>query len=264
VTEGPDGRGRRPEHVITVYGKKPVLEAVEQEDLTVERVFLAARRDPIVGRIEAIAAQRGIEIARIALDRLHRITKSPTQDQGVAADVRAPSLRSIDDLVAELRRRDRRDKRVALLALDKVTTPANVGLVLRTATVLGLDGVVLPERGSPPIGPRVVKASAGVAFRASILRSPSIEDALLALKGAGFRIYGLAGGQGASLAEIAPAARSVFVLGNETAGLGESAGYVDEWIDIPMAAGGDSLNVACAATALAWEIVRERAKVDAR
>lgn len=254
--------GRRPEHAITVYGKKPVLEAVERDDLTVDRVFLATGRDPIVARIEAIAKKRGIEIARVALDRLHRITKSPTQDQGVAADVRAPALRSIDAFVSELRRRDRRDKRVALLALDNVTTPANVGLVVRSATVLGLDGVVLPERGSPPIGPRVVKASAGLVFRASILRSPTIEDALLTLKGAGFRIYGLAGSSGASLAALDRAARSVFVLGNETIGLGESAGYVDEWLDIPMAAPGDSLNVACAATALAWEIARSRSRDD--
>jgi 23S rRNA (guanosine2251-2'-O)-methyltransferase len=251
--------GRRPEHAITVYGKKPVLEVIEREDLVIERVFVSGRsRDPLLARIEAVAKKRGVEIVRVDLERLHRITKSPTQDQGVAADVHAPLLRSIDAFTDELRGRDRRDKRVLLFALDNVTTPANVGLVVRSVAVLGIDGVLVPERGCPPMGPRVVKASAGLVFRASILRAPTLEEGLLELKRAGFRIYGLAGGRGASLASVEPPARSVFVLGNETAGVGDGAGYVDEWLDIPMARAGDSLNVACAATAVAWELKRTR------
>ena len=38
-------------------------------------------------------------------------------------------------------------------------------MILRTATAAGLDGVVLPHSGTPEVGPLVIKASAGVAFR---------------------------------------------------------------------------------------------------
>ena len=49
-------------------------------------------------------------------------------------------------------------ERCALMALDHVTTPANVGMILRACTVLGLDGEAQLLAGppsrchSPPIG----------------------------------------------------------------------------------------------------------------
>ena len=106
-----------------------------------------------------------------------------------------------------------------LLALDNVTTPGNVGLVLRTATVFGLDGVILPRRGVPEVGPLVIKASAGYAFRARILRCSELADGLSDAKMAGFCVYGLSDRGRGSLAEVAPRERSVFVLGNETDGI---------------------------------------------
>lgn len=234
---------------ITVYGRKPVLEVLERRELAVHRVFLAREaRGPMVAEILQAAKARGVEVARKSAAEVSRISRNAKQDQGAAADVEAPSMQAFEAFLAALDERPAR-----LLALDNVTTPANVGMILRTATVLGLDGVILPRRGCPEIGPLVLKASAGVAFRAPILRAAELPDALSEAKLAGFCVYGLSDRGATELAALRPRARSVFVLGNESEGVGaETQPLVDEWVRIPMAHPGDSLNVASAAAIVAY------------
>lgn len=235
---------------ITIYGRKPVLEALEDRALPVRRVFLAKdARGAIIGELKRAAAARGVEVNLESAAVVSRISRNQKQDQGVAADVEAPSMGAFDGYLAALPL----EAPARLLALDNVTTPANVGMILRTATVLGLDGVVLPRRGCPDIGPLVLKASAGTAFRAPILRSATLDDALSDAKLAGFCVYGLADRGATTLAGLRVRSRAIFVLGNETEGVGERVRpLVDEWVRIPMAREGDSLNVASAAAIVAY------------
>lgn len=232
---------------VTVYGRMPVLEALLDPAVRVEKVVLArsARGDSVDEIVEA-ARDRGVPVQRVAPEKVTRISGNGRHDQGVVADVVAPGLRELDDEVP--------GGRLALLVLDGVTNPANVGMVIRTATGAGLEGVVLPRAGSPDIGPLVVKASAGVAFRATVYRSASAAAAVARLRSAGVEIVGLRAGAeplfGADLPE-----RAAYVLGNETDGVSVD---VDRWVSIPMANGVDSLNVAVAAGIVSYEIARRR------
>jgi len=204
-------------------------------------------RGSIVDQIRRAAAARGVEIDKRSAEQVSRISRRPKQDQGVAADVEAPAMGPVDAWVEE-----HPTGPAVLLALDHVTTPANVGMILRTATVLGLAGVVLARRGSPEIGPYVIKASAGVAFRAQVLRCATIEEGLASLTAAGFHVYGLSDRGDAVLGQVAFDERSVLVLGNESEGVGAASPYVRTWVQIPTAGAGDSLNVASAAAIAAW------------
>ncbi len=248
-----------PEHprdrYITVYCRKPVLEVLEQPELAVARVFLAKNaRGPMIAQIERAAERRNIPLLEKTAAEVSRISRRPKQDQGVAADVEAPAMRSVSELLESLG-----DHPARLLALDNVTTPANVGMILRTATVLGLDGVIVPRRGCPEIGPLVIKASAGVAYRAPIVRCAELADALSDCKMQGFCVYGLADTGRTELASLTPRERSIFVLGNESEGVTEAVHpLVDEWVRIEMAHPGDSLNVASAAAIVAFAITRPR------
>jgi len=231
---------------IVVYGRMPVLEALLDEGVRVEKVLLArtARGDSVDEIVEA-ATHRSVPVQKVAPEKVTRVSGNGRHDQGVVADVVAPGLRELDDEVP--------GGRLALLLLDGVTNPANVGMIIRTATGAGLDGVVLPRAGSPDVGPLVVKASAGVAFRARIYRAPTAAAAVDRLRGAGVEVVGLRGDDAASLFESALPERVAFVLGNETDGVSVD---VDRWVSIPMANGVESLNVAVAAGLVAYEISR--------
>ena len=248
-----EGPARSPKDTfITVYGRMPVHEVLSDPALTVDKVVVAeSARGASLERLLGLATQRGVRVERASAHRVKVLAGNGKHDQGVIADVVAPGLRSLDEFVAECPD----DARV--LVLDGVTNPANVGMIIRTATAAGLSGIVVPSAGSASLGPLVIKASAGVAYRASIVRCRQATEAVRRLAEAGFTTYGLAGGAGTGLYDEDFSGRCAFVLGNETEGLTpQVAGLVDRPLSIPMAGGVDSLNVASAAAVVCFELVR--------
>lgn len=248
-------RSPRDSH-ITVFGRRPVLETLADRELPVAQVLLAhGAREHSAEEIVRRARERDVPLRRVPPAEVSRISRRPKQDQGVVADVRAPRMRTLAELLDGLPPGS--DRRCRLLVLDGVTTPANVGMIIRTATAAGLDGIVLPRRGTAEVGPLVIKASAGVAFHAPIVRVATAESALEALQDAGFVLLGLAGDAPDSYLSVDLAPRTAFVLGGETDGVGEAArAWIHQWVSIPMAGGVESLNVASAAAVVAYELVR--------
>jgi 23S rRNA (guanosine2251-2'-O)-methyltransferase len=147
----------------------------------------------------------------------------------------------------------------ALLVLDGVTNPANVGMIVRTVTAAGLDGLVLPRAGSPDVGPLVVKASAGVAFRATILAADTAAHAVASLFSAGVEVVGLRA-EAPDLFTSSLPSPGAWVLGSEHDGISpDVARRIDAWRSLPLANGVESLNVAVTAGIVAYEVARRRA-----
>ncbi|MEJ3657758.1 RNA methyltransferase [Actinomycetes bacterium KLBMP 9759] len=239
---------------ITVYGRKPVLEALDDTSLRVDKVILAEGiGGPPVRAILDAARARNVQVQRASAHRVKVLAGNGRHDQGVLADVVAPRMAPVGEFVDSLG-----DAPASVLVLDRLTNPANVGMILRSATAAGLDGVLLPRRGVPAIDPLVVKASAGVAFRAPVLRSPTVEDGCATLSEAGFALFGLDAG-GASLLDADLPTKVALVLGNETDGLSDSLRpMLDGLLAIPMHGGVESLGVASAGAVAAFELARRR------
>jgi len=241
---------------ITVYGRKPVMEALADPALTVDKVIIADNaRGSSVNEIRAEARRWDVPVQTASAHRVKVLAGNGRHDQGVLADVVAPRMLPLADFLESLAP----DAPCAVLVLDAVTNPANVGMVLRTATAAGLDGVLMPRRGVPAIDPLVIKASAGVAFRAPVLRSSTAAEGCAALRAAGVTTLGLAGDAKLSLLDDPLPARVALVLGNETDGLSADVrGELDGTVAIPMHNGVESLNVASAAAVACYELVRHR------
>ena len=236
--------------MVPIYGRMPVVEALADPSVRVSLVLLArTARGDTVEEIVRRAGERGVPVKRVAPEKVTRVSGNGRHDQGVVAEVEAPGLAELDDWLASHSPR-------ALLVLDSVTNPQNVGMIVRTATAAGLDGVVLPRAGAPDVGPLVVKASAGVAFRATILSCDTAVDGVRLLADAGARIVGMRAGA-PSIFEGALPDRAAYVLGSEHGGVSRDvADLVHDWRSIPLANDVESLNVAVAAGVLAYEIRR--------
>lgn len=240
---------------ITVYGRKPVLEALDDAALRVDKVIVAEglRGEPVRAILDA-ARSRGVQVQRATAHRVKVLAGNGRHDQGVLADVVAPRMAPVAEFLSHLGP----DAPAHVLVLDRVTNPANVGMILRSATAAGVDGVLLPRRGVPAIDPLVVKASAGVAFRAPVLRAGTVEEGCEELRAAGFTLYGLDAG-GTSLIDAELPARVALVLGNETDGLSDTVRpFLDGVLAIPMHGGVESLGVASAGAVAAFELARRR------
>ncbi|MGO4598336.1 TrmH family RNA methyltransferase [Terrabacter sp. 2RAF25] len=239
---------------ITVYGRNPVHEVLLDDDLHVDKVVIAeGARGAGLREIQQAARRRRVDVQYASAERVKKLAGNGRQDQGVFADVVAPRMRPLDMALS----RDRSGSLRTVLVLDGVTTPANVGMILRSATAAGVDGIVVPRKGVASIDPLVVKASAGVAFRAPILKAFTAGEAVETLKEAGFHVVGLDARGDDDLFSAHLPEPVAFVLGSETAGLSpDVAALVDTWVSIPMAAGVESLNVSAAAAVVCFELVR--------
>jgi 23S rRNA (guanosine2251-2'-O)-methyltransferase len=240
---------------LTVYGRKPVLEALGDPTLDVDKVILADTvRGAGAAEIQRAADASGVPVQRASAHRVKVLAGNGKQDQGVLADVLAPRMRPLSTALSSPRPPAR------VLVLDGITTPANVGMILRTATAAGLGGIVIPRRGVAALDPLVVKASAGVAFRAPVLRCGSAEEAAGMLADAGYGLYALGASTSASLFDTQLPDRAAFVLGGETAGVSEEIrSKVTGWLSIPMPGEVESLNVSAAAAVLCFDLVRRDA-----
>lgn len=241
-------RRRQLARVLTIYGRNPVKEALWDARLTPTRLHLAKsnRASPELEALETQARQRGVEIQRHSREELAYISKNGRQDQGVALDVACPAFRHFDDALAEL------PAEAEWLALDGVTNPQNLGMVVRSVSASPVCGLLLPERGGARLDALVIKASAGTLFRAPIIRCEALAPALGELAAAGMAITGLEAAAAARLSQLPQRSRRVFVLGGETHGLSPAVrAELTETARIPMQAGVESLNVAVTASLVA-------------
>ena len=241
-----------PQNGLTLYGRKPALEALANRALEVAQLHLADSNRPggIIAQIIAKAETRNIPIQYHEKQALSRISKNGRQDQGVALDINCPRFGSVESLVSSDPSTPQR-----LLALDSITNPQNVGMIIRSAVAAGLDGLLYPKKGVAALGPLVIKASAGTVFRAPLISCDALAPSLQALKTEGYAIATLEASAPQSLFSSQMPARTVFVLGGETSGVSDAVSQLaDQRLAIPMSNEVESLNVAVTAALVAFHL----------
>ncbi len=142
-----------------------------------------------------------------------------------------------------------------LVLLAGIEDPHNVGTIIRSAAAFGAAGVLMPEVGQAPISDTVLKVSAGMAFRVPLVMIGGYQQTLSDLRKRGFTVAALEQGASTALAGETFPTPTVFVLGNEGAGLPAAVRpLVDTSLAVPMHPRAESLNVAAAAAAalFAW------------
>jgi len=235
------------------YGIHAVLEALKSgrvEKVCVER----GQKNPRIGEILDLCRQKHVPFSleeRAWLDR----KSGGERHQGALCYISEMPTLGVEEVLAKA------GSPGLLLVLDGVEDPHNLGAILRSAEVAGVDGVFLPQRRSAPLGAAAVKASAGASAHLRIARGGNTAQLLEQLKEAGYWIAGLDAGPGKMIWELDFTVPAVLVLGGEAGGLHR---LVKEKCDflaaIPMRGNVSSYNVSVAAGIALYEVLRQRAK----
>jgi len=152
-----------------------------------------------------------------------------------------------------------KQKTGAVLILDQIQDPQNLGAILRTALCAGVDGVILPDKGSALVNPTVMKASAGGAESVSVVLVSNLINSLGALKKAGYWIFGAEGGSSIPLWKADFQRNLALILGNEGLGIRNSIKkQCDFLISIPVLGTISALNVSVSTGILLYEVLRQR------
>lgn len=152
--------------------------------------------------------------------------------------------------------RRRSSGRIAL-ALAGLSNPFNVGAILRTGAVLGVEMVYLVGATPGPGDAKVAKTGLGTERTVPTRRVDTLAEAAAQARGAGFAVVALELAGGAvPLAEFPYGAATCLVIGNEGHGLSPAGlAECDAAVYVPQVGRVASLNVA-AATAIALYEVR--------
>ena len=141
-----------------------------------------------------------------------------------------------------------------VLVLVGVSDPGNTGTIIRTAEACAACCVVVVG-GADPWAPKAVRASAGSVLRVPVVQATDAGAVLEALRARGAAVVAAdpRDGDRHDSGVLAAGKRAVaLVLGSESHGLDPSL-PIDHRVQIPMAGRTESLNVAMAATLLAFE-----------
>ncbi len=150
------------------------------------------------------------------------------------------------------------------VVLDRPANPGNTGSIIRSADAFGADGVIVTGHAADVYDPRSVRASTGSLFALPVVRTASHGEVtawLAARRARGCPIV-LAGADehgDRDVFDVDFTRPALLVVGNEAAGLSSRwRELCDHLVRIPMAGAASSLNAANAATAILYEIARQR------
>lgn len=233
---------------VYMYGKHALTEALLEKPDAIEKVFLKDRDTELV----ALLNKHHIPVQPLG-SSVERNLRDDAVHQGVAALIDTKKI-----VLSERAFFETLDptEHKALLLLDELNDPHNVGAVIRSAAAFGISGVLLPEHDQVQITGTVIKTSVGMAFRVPLVSIGNVNNTLRALKEKGYWVYGLTM-NGEPLPQTRFDAPSVFVLGNEGRGIRtKTLELCDIKLSIPMEERCESLNAAQAATVAlyAWYI----------
>jgi len=240
---------------IYIYGKHALTEALTHTPHVVGKVFLSfeANQDK---ELRELLRRRGIVPAMLKTPReASNMVGEDTAHQGVIA-IADPSalLRDFNEFLTELTSQSGPNENTAVVILDELTDPHNVGAIIRSAAAFGAAGVLIPPHNQAPITGSVVKASAGMAFRIPIVAIGNVNQAILKLKDVGFKAYALAMEGAKDVTKVKFDAPSVFVIGNEGRGIREKTlEHSDVILKIPMDPRCESLNASVSAAVVLYQ-----------
>ncbi len=237
-----------------VIGRNPVLELIKSGK-QIEKIFV---QKGLKGEFEIelrnLLKGKNIPVSYVHPNKLKSFTSQ--NHQGVIAIASLIQYWNLEDLIDHLFHNGIIPN---ILLLDSITDVRNVGSIIRSAEVLGANGIVMGTKNSAPINHITIKTSAGAIFNIPVAKVKSITNAINTIKNSGIKIIASNLKATKSIEEIDFTTPVCTVLGSEDTGIGiHISKLADEEFIIPQSGKTDSLNVAVSAGIILYEIYRQR------
>ncbi len=166
-----------------IYGPHAVLEAL-QEGKTIDQIFIKKQSDnEQIREVIYLARKRNVTVKSVPIEKLNRITRKA--HQGIVAFVSPIEFQDIDRIVPSLYEEG---KVPFLVILDEICDVRNFGAITRTCECMGVDAIIIPQKGAAQIGADAVKTSAGALFKIPICKVSSLKNRITFLQESGIQV----------------------------------------------------------------------------
>ena len=242
------------ENQYYLYGMHPVTDAVRQGRRFDKILFRQGMEGEQFRTLLEEVSRAGIPYQFVPSEKMNRLVKGA--HQGVIGYLAQIDYLPFEEMVENALSHKANP---VFLVLDGVSDVRNLGAIARSAECAGIDGIVVPAKGSAAINPDAVKASAGALLRMPVAKVANLRIALYYFRDSEFQIVAASEKAEDSMYELNLKKATAIVMGSEGKGISEPVlSLCTVGARIPMVGETGSLNVSVAAAILLFEVVRQR------
>jgi len=259
-----------------IYGKHPVEEMLANDPARVQKIFIKREsKDKSFDLIKNSASKNKIPVSFVETKRIKDIAGVEAVNQGVVALISEVGFMDLKEFLANLDMKEN----PAVILLDEIEDPHNVGAIIRSAAAAGISGVIFGKHRQAPVTATVYKVSAGAAAKIFLIRVANLNSAIEKLKESGFWTVALDQDEDADEHGSKRGSTRIkdntkkniwqadfdmpvcFILGNEGRGVRQKTLEKADFIyNIPMQNNVESLNVSATAAIVCFEWARRKYK----
>jgi TrmH family RNA methyltransferase len=245
---------RLKEKLFLAEGFNPVEEANKAGNI--ERIFLDESKAISLEndlRMKSVLRANSDKVY-IITDNVFRKITTTENSQGIIAVCALPKY-SLD--VDELN--EWQPEGNLVIILENISDPGNCGTITRISRGMDAGEVLFCGDSADPYGPKVIRASAGVALKTKIRQCRETEEVLNVLRERGYMIVASDASGSVSLGDYKFPEKTALVLGGEARGISPSTRlFADELVSIPIADDVESFNVALSAAIFLYEYKKQK------
>ena len=207
-----------------VYGINPVRELLLAKKRKCHSILISERKNKSeTDDIVKLAKKNNVSIQKTNNHDLAKLTGT-SHHQGIVANADSYKYLSEDEINGNF-----------IVIADGVQDPQNLGALIRSSYLFGVDCLIIPERGSAGVTATVAKASAGAVEHFNISKVVNITRFIKNIQEKGYWVVGLEADTGVSICNHKFSDKIVLVVGGEGHGIRRLVRETcDELISIPM------------------------------
>ena len=234
---------------MIIYGKNTVIEAIKNNK-DIIKLYVTSNNLELVKKFPTL---KKVEVVVKELKEMNKMFDG--NHQGIACEIAEYNYVMLDTII----RKNQDKENVALVILDGLEDPHNLGAILRTADATGIDGVIIPKNRSVSLNSTVAKVSTGAIEHVDCAQVTNLVNAINDLKKAGYWIIGLELDGSIDYRKQDYKGKIAVVIGSEGKGISRLVKEnCDFKVFIPMVGHVNSLNASVSASILFYEILRNR------
>jgi 23S rRNA (guanosine2251-2'-O)-methyltransferase len=231
----------------TIFGIHAVIEALRaQQPIDKIQINRELKAD-VTAEIRKLAREQDVQVQAVPLEKINRITRK--NHQGVIALMSPIEFHKIENLLPIL---FEQGKTPFIMLLDGLTDVRNFGAIVRTAECVGVDAIVIPDKGAARVNSDAMKTSGGALTRI-------LSGVVKFLQMSGLKVVGITEKAEESVFAQDFTTPIALIMGSEETGISNQIlKRADHLAKIPMTGKIASLNVSVAAGVAMYEVSRQR------
>ena len=227
-----------------IVGKHPVIEALKNNNRKVLKIFLTEESKKTIHRASPNNnLLKDLKIFYKTKKELDKYCKNENiLHQGFVAEVE-----KLENL--ELKEFIKNKQKINLVCLTGSTDPRNIGSIIRSASALNIDGLIIRDRDYPETSKLMYKAASGAIEYLNIFLVSNINSTLKSLREKNFWIYGFDPSGDKKLSDVKWEGNNIIVFGSEGYGMKKhTEKYLDFTVKVEINNKIESLNLSNSAS----------------